>query len=310
VTDAPRISVVIPTRRRRDPLARTLAALERQTLDPTAYEVVVVADPADAAEAVEAVVAPGRRRMPTRLIAGVADNASASRNAGWHAARAPLVLFLGDDILAVPELLARHLARHDAAGDDRCGVLGLVRWATELRATAFMRWLDRGVQFDFHSIRGDEAPWYHLYTANVSLSRAALERVGGFDAERYPFLYEDLDLGLRLHRAGGFRLLYEPAAAGEHLHRPTLEEWRARMAAVAVAERRWTEEHPEMRAYFRDRLAEAAALPRASGRGRLLARWVDPNTPLVGARTWASVDIYYRQQLAPAFLAAWDRGRG
>ena len=125
----PRISVVIPTRRRRHPLARTLAALERQTLGAREYEVIVVFDPADAADAVEAVVAPARRRVPTRLIAGVADNASASRNAGWREARAPIVLFLGDDILAAPDLLARHVDRHASAGGERCGVLGLVRWA-------------------------------------------------------------------------------------------------------------------------------------------------------------------------------------
>jgi GT2 family glycosyltransferase len=304
---APRISVVIPTRRRRDPLARTLAALERQTLEPAQFEVVVVGDPSDDLAEVEAVVDAPRRRMATQVITGVTDNASASRNAGWRRASGTLIVFIGDDILTGPDFLALHLARHERDGDPSTGVLGLVRWAKELQVTTFMRWLDRGVQFDFGALEGrDAADWWHLYTANVSIPRAALERVGGFDAERYPFLYEDLDLGRRLNDAGGFRLLYEPRAVGDHLHAPTLEEYRGRIAAVAAAERRWVADDPEHVAYFHDKFASAARQPPARGRGRLLARWVRPGTPLLGRRTWDSVDVFYRQQLAPEFLAAWD----
>jgi GT2 family glycosyltransferase len=304
---APRISVVIPTRHRREPLARTLAALEAQTVDPAQFEVVVVGDPSDDLDAVDAVVDAPRRRMATQVVTGVADNASASRNAGWQRATAPLVAFLGDDIIATPELLALHLARHDRDGDPMTGVLGRVRWASELRVTTFMQWLDRGVQFDFGALEGrDRADWWHLYTANVSIPRAALERVGGFDAERYPFLYEDLDLGRRLNLTGGFRLLYEPRAVGDHLHAPTLEEYRGRIAAVAAAERRWVADDPGHVAYFHDKFATAAQQPPARGRGRLLARWVRPGTPVLGRRTWDSVDVFYRQQLAPEFLAAWD----
>lgn len=303
----PRISVVIPTMRRREPLARALAALEGQTLGDGEFEVLVVADPEDDAAEVAAVVRAEQRRMVTRQLEGLASNASGSRNAGWRDARAPIVLFLGDDILGVPELLAEHLDWHERRGGERTGVLGHVRWAAELRPTPFMRWLDRGIQFDFGAIAGDEAGWFNFYTANVSIPRAALEAVGGFDAERFPFLYEDLDLGLRLHEAGDFRLLYNRRAVGEHLHLQTVEDWERRMAAVAAAERRWVEHRPEMPAYFHDRMREAADRPPARGRGRSLLRWVTPETPLVGARAWASADVYFRQRLAPAFLEGWER---
>ena len=297
VIGSPRISVVIPTRHRHETLRRTLAALERQTVAADQYEVIVVADPDDDVSEVA---------RAARVLEGRRDNASGSRNIGWRAARAPIVLFLGDDILAAPNLLEEHLAWH---GGERTGVLGHVRWARELRPTPFMRWLERGVQSDYGAIGGDEAAWFHLYTTNVSLPRAALEGVGGFDEERFPFLYEDLDLGCRLHEAGGLRLRYNRRAVGEHLHEPRLEEWTERMAAVAAAERRFVEARPDMPAYFHDRLADAAAKPRASGRGRALVRWVEPDTPVVGARAWASADLFYRQQLAPAFLDAWSGRR-
>ena len=71
-----------------------------------------------------------------------------------------------------------------------------------------MRWLEDGVQFDYGSISGTRAAWWHLYTGNVSLKRAALEGVEGFD-EDFHILYEDLDLGLRLD-AQGLELVVRP----------------------------------------------------------------------------------------------------
>ena len=52
--------------------------------------------------------------------------------------------------------------------------------------------------------------------------------------------------------------------------------------------------------------SHASRLERASGRGRYLIRLVKRTTPLVGARAWRSADLYYRQELAPDFLAAWE----
>ena len=42
-----------------------------------------------------------------------------------------------------------HLSWHARYPQREVGVLGLVRWADELRVTPFMRWLERGVHFDF-----------------------------------------------------------------------------------------------------------------------------------------------------------------
>jgi glycosyltransferase involved in cell wall biosynthesis len=302
-----RLSVVIPTYRRRDSLPRTLAALERQTVGRAGFEVIVVDDPVeDDAAAVERDVAADRRPFPTRLLHRDGHGVSAARNAGWRAARAPLVMFLGDDILAAPDLIAAHLDWHARRGGPDVGVLGHVDWAAELGTTPFMRWLDRGIQFDYGAIDGDRASWFHFYTANISLPRALLEEVGGFDEDRFPFLYEDLDLGYRLD-ARGFRLLYNRRARAEHLHPTTIDQWRRRMAAIATAERRWVEHRDEMPAYFHNRFAEAAALPPARGWTAPLMRFVPPGTPLLGRPVWGSADVYFRQQLAPAFLQQWER---
>jgi GT2 family glycosyltransferase len=302
------ISVVIPTYRRPDALARTIDALERQTVTPDEFEVIVVDDPVDDdPSAVATALAAERRTMSVRHLHRDGHGVSAARNAGWRAAEAPLVMFLGDDILAAPDLLKQHLDWHEQrgrAGD--VGVLGHVRWASEIRETPFMRWLEHGYQFDYPAIQGDQATWAHFYTANISLPRALIAEVGGFDEQRFPFLYEDLDLGYRLDKRG-FSLLYNRAAMAEHLHPTTIDEWRRRMAATATAERRWVSHRPGMPAYFHDRFAHAASLPPARGRGRRLLKHVGRRTPIIGHRAWTSADVYYRQQLAPAFLEQWER---
>ena len=305
--DVYRVSIVIPTYRRRDALARTLAALERQSTGPDAFEVIVVDDPVeDDPAAVAEVVAAERRPFAVRHLHREARGVSAARNAGWRSARAPLVLFLGDDIIPSPDLVAEHLDWHDRRGGEGVAVLGHVRWARELRVTPFMRWLDRGIQFNYANLEGDEATCFDFYTANVSVPRALLEASGGFDEERYPFLYEDLDLGVRLGELG-LRLLYNRRAVGEHLHRTTVEEWRGRMAGIASAERRWIAQHPELPAYFHDKIDAADATPRARGLGRPLLRWVRPDGGRLGPWAWGSADRYYLQQLAPAFMAVWRR---
>jgi GT2 family glycosyltransferase len=297
-----RISVVIPTFNRADALPRALDALTRQTLDKRAFEVIVVEDAKNET--------PLPRPDPALAFSALraeAPGASHARNVGWRAAEHPVVLFLGDDIIASPELLARHAALHDEHPGDDVGVLGHVEWARELKRTAFMIWLDHGIQFNYPSIRGTEAGPGHLYTANVSLKRAALERVGGFDAERYPFLYEDIDLGVRLFEQG-FRLIYDRAASAEHLHEVTLERWRSRMAIQARAERAWVQHHPGEEPYFHTRFSAALRHPAARGRiGQALLPYVKRGTPVIGERVWQRADLYFRQQLGRPFVDAWDQ---
>lgn len=296
------LSVVIPVLGRHEALGRALAALGRQR-DAGGFEVVLVADAADPDPAAVQRLA-GRAPLAARVLRAERPGASDARNVGWRAARGEVVLFLGADVLAAPDLLARHAAAHHRHPGAEVALLGRVRWASGLRVTPFMRWLDRGVQFDYEPLTGETASWAHLYTANVSLKRELLARAGGFDAERFPFLYEDLDLGLRL-REHGLVVRYDRHAIGEHDHPQTPEDWRARMAAVARAERAFVARHPDQRPYFHDRLADALDGPPGRGLGRPLTGLVGPRTPLVGRRVWRSADRYYRRYLAPAFLEAW-----
>jgi GT2 family glycosyltransferase len=298
----PELSVVIPTYRRPAELARCLQALARQTAAAERFEVIVVDN--DAA-------APDRPDGPAvRHLREPVKGASAARNTGWRAARAPVILFLGDDILAEPGLVDMHLAFHAREPGETAGLLGHVRWADELGRTAFMRWLEAGYQTDYGRLdAGGEPSWGDFTTTQVSVKRSLLERAGGFDQARFPFLYEDTDLGYRLHRLG-LRLHYEPRARAEHLHRPTPAQWRERMAVVAAAERRFAELHGEP-PWFAERMREAIGAPPPRPR---LARALRPlgRAGWRRAAVWADhqLDLHHRRLLAPAFLAAWDAASG
>lgn len=292
--------MVIPTHERPAELRRALESLDRQRRPP-AYEAIVVANPGDDPAAVSMAV--GIREVQPRILVADVAGASGARNLGWREARGAVVLFLGDDILASPQLLREHLDWHQASPEEEVGVLGHVGWARELHVTPFMRWLDMGMQFDFGGIHGAEAGAGRLYTANVSLKRSLLDRAGGFD-EDLPYLFEDIELAHRLSQLG-FRLLYNRRAQAEHLHEATLESWRDRMRIAAAAEHRFVSTHADAQPRLYERLSRAAAARPAHGRAARLVGIVPPWVPLLGPLVWRSAEQRWLQALAPDYLAAW-----
>jgi GT2 family glycosyltransferase len=243
------VAVVIPTYRRPDALARTLAALAEQDAG-VPVEVIVSDDgtPEPEAEKVAAAVtaaadrAGAARRFRFELVRHENGGPAAARNAGARATEAPLLVFLDDDCAPAPDFLATHLAAH--AGE-RVAVVGHVAWAPGVRVTPFMELVVRGAQFNYGAIADPErVPFTCFYTANCSLRRADLAGAGWFDAALPPYM-EDTEFAYRL-QGTGVRLIYRPQALVHHEHAvelgPYLErQRRAGRAAVRVVER-----HPEL----------------------------------------------------------------
>ena len=301
----PELSIVLSTLGNYEVLRRVLDAYERQTAAPGTFEILVVADRMDPdPAAVDAAV--GTRPYPVRRLTGEIPGLSSNRNSGWRAAAAPVVLFTDNDTIPVPEFVEEHLALHRRHPEEEVAVVGHVRWSPELRLTPFMRWLDEGIQFDYGSIQGTEASWAHLYGANGSMKRALVERVGGYDEERLPYLYEDLDFAYRASKHG-LRVLYNPRALVDHL-RPgmTLEFWREKARRMAASERAFVAIHPEMEPWFFNKFSAAARRPPVRGRGAKLAPFVPEGTPWLGPRVWKAARQYYWQELARPFLEAWE----
>src|SRR5438034_7376367 len=99
----PAISVVIPTYEGCDALVRALEALGRQTLPAEDFEAVVVVD----GSRDDTCVVLERLKTPFALSWMWQENRgrSSARNAGLHAARADLVVFVDDDVEVTPGFL-------------------------------------------------------------------------------------------------------------------------------------------------------------------------------------------------------------
>lgn len=234
---SPRLSVVVPTRDRFDALSETLAALDGQDCPAADVEVIVVDNGSEGATAARL---QGRHaRLATHVLVEPTPGPAAARNAGVRRAAAPVVLFLGDDTRpADPGVLSAHLGLHAADPRPAAAVLGRVAWRPDKPVTPFMHWLEHGgPQFAFDALRaGRVSASRSFYTPHVSIKKAALDLVGGFD-ERFPFAaVEDIELGLRLERAG-LELIYHPELLVEHDHFYAPRGFGARQERVGASAR-------------------------------------------------------------------------
>jgi GT2 family glycosyltransferase len=191
-----RISVVVPTFRREAQLARCLAALAAQDIDPAEFEVIVVDDDRDGPGG----PLPGGQAN-ARRVRNPGRGAAAARNHGAGEARADLVLFVDDDVVADPWLLRSHLDWHRERGAD--AVLIGPYLPAPVRP-GFAAAIARLWWFDFFEALA-EAPsptFVAALSANMSLPIAAFEAVGGFAEDVARQRREDWEWGLRARRAG------------------------------------------------------------------------------------------------------------
>lgn len=209
-----RASVIVPVHNAASIIDGCLASLQRQTLDPAEYEVVVADDGStDGTSArVQALVEQARARF---VLVRLPENRgpAAARNAGLAAAAAPVIAFTDADCEVAPDWLARALARLDAE-PDVAGVEG----RTDPKGT---------VGTLTHQMRNESGGLF--MTCNMIYRRAALERAGGFD-ERFRLAFlEDSDLAFGVQEGGG-AIVFDPDVIVNHL---VLHEGRRKFAREA-----------------------------------------------------------------------------
>ena len=207
----PRIAAVIPTQDRAELLRAALDSLARQTLEPGAFEVVVVDD--GSADATSAVVASEADRMTLRYHRLPRSGISAAKNLGLFAARAPVVLFFDDDDVAHPDLLRQHLVAHDEHPDPAVAVLGHTAWSPRLHVSELMHYVTDVGRFLFDYAAADQgAVLDHTFFwgGRASCKRMFLAAEGIFDPS-FRFGAEDIELGYRLS-GRGFKVVYNARA--------------------------------------------------------------------------------------------------
>lgn len=227
--DTPELSVVIPTYGRSQTVARLLAHLDRQTLAPERYEVIVVDDGSPEPIALD----PSAFRYRLTLLRQANAGPGAARNRAVDQARAPLCLILNDDSVPAPELLAGHLAAH-AEAPPKTVILGTFQFTAQARRSPFVQVLAASrLLFDFPSLRhGMAHGWQFFWTCNLSLPTAVL-RETRFDERFREAIVEDVELGYRLARQGWI-VQYREDLVAEHDHVLTPAGYLARQTRLGV----------------------------------------------------------------------------
>jgi GT2 family glycosyltransferase len=191
--DAPRLSVVIPTRHRDGDLATCLEALRPQ-VGPASAEVIVTDDGSEstARAMIEA-------RFPfVRWTEGPRRGPASNRNHGARQARGELIVFVDDDVVPARDFLARYAASISPDVD-----------VYEGRTTC-----EAGIRSPLEHSPVNETGG-NLWSCNLMVRRSFWESFGGFD-EDFPFPHlEDTVFRERLQRAG-VRVLFVRDAVVDH----------------------------------------------------------------------------------------------
>lgn len=234
----PKISVVIPTFNRVNILKKCLDSIFKNDLIGV-FEVIIVDDGSNDNTFGEISKYIIKKNLKNIYI--YRENNSGpgnARNLGIKKANSNIILFIGDDCIARPNLLTEHYKWNtERFPEENIGILGFSKWSDEIEVTPFMKWIDKKhLQFSYERLRGENSTsWKDFWTCNFSLKKSFLLKYGLFDKEFPSAAWEDVELGWRLSKFG-FNIKYNKAAKIGHCHPTSLISFEKRMAVLGYSQ--------------------------------------------------------------------------
>ncbi len=219
------ISIIIPTYNRSERLRACLEALTQQTQSSSDFEVIVVVDGStpDTLQLLTSLI------TPYSLVVISQNNLGQCRalNRGVEAAQGRYCLFLDDDMVASPRLVAEHLQVQRL--NDKVVAIGQVTLRLPSNADWYVRSFAQGWREHYRQLNQARVPptWEDCYSGNLSVPRVLVLETGGFDGRLARGF--DVELAYRLHQAGA-RFVYAPDALSDQ------DERKDRRALMADAE--------------------------------------------------------------------------
>lgn len=215
----PILSVVIATYNRKDVLKTNLERLAKQTMAAAEFEVVVVDDGSGDGTGDMISIVQSELPFTLRYFYQCNQGPGAANNCGAREAKADLILFLADDILASPQLLESHLHRHREHPQINVGVVGRLRESPDVPQTAFQKAWDpfKDAGLDTKKKHDELSFW----VSNFSMKRKFFLEKGIFFEFPGPAM-EDHELAHRLLNEG-LEILYSRDALGDHYHPYTID---------------------------------------------------------------------------------------
>ncbi len=180
------VTVQICTCNRAPMLALCLEALGRIAFDPSRFEVVVVDD--GSTDGTRALLGAACLPCSLRVIHQAHAGLASARNAAIRVSQGEVILFVDDDAIAEPALVAEHWRSH--MRHESAVVMGRVQHVPA-PATAPRRML-----------RVADLSTSFFWTCNASVRRRDLVAAGLFDESFVEYGWEDLEMGDRLRQLG------------------------------------------------------------------------------------------------------------
>lgn len=265
MTQAVKLSVVVPTRNRREVLiSRTLPAMFAQDMPADEFEIIVVVDGSTdgTTQALHELQPP----CSLQIIEQQNRGPSAARNNGIQASRGDLLLFIDDDIICSPQLFRQHVEAH--AGLDPAVVYGSISIAPDSPRSALTYANESWYQMYYDHLNaqnGLKLPEDDYLISNSSMPRATLVSCGGFDETMTA--KEDYELALRLWKMG-LQFKYLPqATACEYFQKPVRQVLHNDGKTFGETDVLLSHKHPEYRPY-----SALAALGKIAWSNRLRRR--------------------------------------
>jgi len=215
------ISIIIPTYNRSDLLKRTLQGYCNQEMPDLQWELIVVSD--GSTDSTQQILTDFKKKLPVTYLVQEKRGVSSARNAGLRAARSPIVLFVDDDVIPSPQLIAEHARFHAQRTAPEDVLLGYVTWLPDLCVTPFMHWYgEYGGLFGFSLLKDDRPENIrYFYSCNISMKTDFIKRNHGFNESLS--VMEDFELGYRLKK-NGMRMYFKRTALGFHNQQFTFRE--------------------------------------------------------------------------------------
>lgn len=205
MSDSPPVSVIIVSHGRPALLRRAVIGVSQLFYRP--FELVVIADQAGLVAISDL---PFAQWIKTGHQAEA--NISAARNQGTDLACGDIIAFIDDDAVPEPTWLD-HLTT-DFSDPQVMATTGTVLGRNGISVQWGRRAVDaEGVAHDLQGPQPDGMA-VKLEGTNMAIRRAALDRLGGFDAG-FRFYLDETDLAWRLHQAG-LRAAFTPRATVHH----------------------------------------------------------------------------------------------
>lgn len=214
------VSIVIPTYNRLSRLKQVLSAIEQQTYPLSKIEVVVVSD--GSTDGTDEYLRQANTSLNLRFVPQQNAGPAAARNNGFRSASGEYILFIDDDVIPAPNLVAAHMEL--LAGHHDLVVLGPMINPPDFTFAPWVAWEQEMLEKQYAAMRRGDWPATarQFYTGNTSLARKILVDSGGFD-ERFRRA-EDIELAYRIAKQG-VTFTFTMNAVGYHYAERTFRSW-------------------------------------------------------------------------------------